>query len=93
LFKSAVKPSFKETEIAPVAKSYFDLDGMNQVSRVLFVMIDGDWRTLEEISSLTGDTTPSISARLRDLRKPKFGSYFVERRKVHENLYEYRVMG
>lgn len=46
------------------------IDGLTQVQRVLLSMSDGKWRTLEEISDLTGDTTPSVSARLRDLRKP-----------------------
>lgn len=33
----------------------------------------------------------SISARLRDLRKPNFGGYTVERRRVEGGFYEYRV--
>lgn len=33
----------------------------------------------------------SISARLRDLRKPKFGGYVVERRRRTVGTWEYRV--
>lgn len=87
-FKAQPKP-FVQVPSEPV--QVFHLDNLTQVQRVLTVMKNGDWLTLEEISVITGDTTPSISARLRDLRKPKFGAYIVERRKVHESLYEYRV--
>lgn len=41
----------------------------HQARRVLALMIDGAWRTLAEISAVTGDPEASVSARLRDLRK------------------------
>ena len=37
-------------------------------------MSDGQWHTLAEISAATGAPEFSVSARLRDLRKPRFGS-------------------
>lgn len=64
-----------------------------QHERVLHVVRDGQWRTLADISARTGDPEPSVSARLRDLRKPQFGSLTVERRRVPDGdgLHEYRV--
>lgn len=60
------------------------LDGTRlnaQTQRVYEAMSDHQWRTLGEISILTGDPEPSISSRLRDLRKARFGSYEVGRRR------------
>jgi len=37
-------------------------------------------------------THQGISARLRDLRKAKFGDRKVERRKAKPGLYEYRLL-
>jgi hypothetical protein len=54
-------------------------------------MKDGQWRTLEQIADMTGDPTPSVSAQLRHLRKPRFGSHTVDRRHVGGGLYEYRL--
>jgi hypothetical protein len=43
------------------------------------------WLTLDELSKLTHYPPASISAQLRHLRKPEFGSYLVRKRQ--------RVMG
>jgi DNA-binding IclR family transcriptional regulator len=40
-----------------------------QLRKVWHVMLDGEWRTLRQISRLTGAPEASASARLRDLRK------------------------
>ena len=53
--------------------------------------LKGTWRTLPEIARLVGYPATSVSARLRDLRKEKFGGYNVERRYVGDGLWEYRV--
>ena len=45
-------------------------------------MADGAWRTLAHIASVTGDPPASISARLRDFRKPRNGSHTVAARRV-----------
>lgn len=63
-----------------------------QIHRVWNVMVDGKWRTLKNISSLTGDPEASISAQLRHLRKPRFGQHTVERRYLGNGLYEYRLL-
>lgn len=57
------------------------------------LMKDGKWRTLREISSITKGPETSISARLRDLRKERCGSFQVERRRASDTgLHEYRVL-
>lgn len=63
-----------------------------QQSAVFKAMADGRWRTLSRIHAMTGAPEASISARLRDLRKTKFGGHEVERRHVERGLYEYRVI-
>lgn len=68
---------------------------LGQLVRVRTLMLDGVWRTLSEISVATGAPEASISARLRDLRKTKFGSYVVESQPRGERaagLWEYRVL-
>lgn len=65
-----------------------------QTTRIFNLMKDGNWRTLSEIASSTGDPQASISAQLRHLRKPRFGAYVVEKkRRGHpkSGLWEYRI--
>ena len=68
-----------------------------QLGRVYDVMNDGWWMTLLEIQDWsrtrhnTFDPEASISARLRDLRKPKFGGYNIERRRRTNGTWEYRL--
>lgn len=64
----------------------------SQLSRIKELMGDGGWRTLAEISGVTGDPPASVSAQLRNLRKKRFGSHTVERRHVGNGLYEYRLV-
>ena len=81
----------------PTFESEFDAERLGKQSRRVFdVVKDGHWRTLEEIGEATGDrSTASISARLRDFRKPQFGSFTVNRRARGERsngLFEYQVV-
>ena len=68
-----------------------------QLGAVKQVMADGNYRTLEEIAGivylLTGKkaTEASIAARLRDLRKERFGGYKVDCVSVGTGLFKYRV--
>lgn len=65
-----------------------------QHERVRDLMLDFRWRTLQEISDAVGAPAASVSAQLRHLRKPRFGSYLVELRLRGADdggLYEYRV--
>jgi hypothetical protein len=69
-----------------------DADRLNaQLGRVLATMRDHDWHTLAELAARTTDPEASISARIRDLRKPKFGGYVVQRRYVEAGLWAYRI--
>jgi hypothetical protein len=65
-----------------------------QLQRVFDLMKDGEWRTLSDIYRATGDPEASVSARLRDLRKAKFGGFSVERRREgdpRDGIYLYRL--
>jgi hypothetical protein len=67
----------------------------SQLGRIYNLMRDHEWRTLDEIHERTGEPAASVSAQLRHLRKPRFGSYRVERRHRGDpahGLYEYRVL-
>lgn len=66
---------------------------------VIASMVRGDWLTLAEIAQEcrrlrpdTHDSEAGISARLRDLRKPRFGGYEVLRRRRTQGQWEYRLV-
>ena len=63
-----------------------------QLSRVFDVLKDRQWHTLGELAGRTGDPEASISARIRDLRKDKFGGHVIDRRYVERGLFEYRLL-
>ena len=63
-----------------------------QLGKVWDVMKNGAWFTLREIADQIGAPEASVSARLRDLRKPKFGSNIVEREYIGQGLYRYRLV-
>jgi hypothetical protein len=72
------------------------LDGdrlRKQLAMVWHVMSDGQWRTLERLSLEAGAPEASVSARLRDFRKPKFGGWIVERQRIPNGngLHIYRI--
>jgi len=62
-----------------------------QLERVKDSMIDGQWRTLQQIADQAQAPQTSVSAQLRNLRKPEFGSWLVDRRHIEQGLYEYRL--
>ena len=66
-----------------------------QYKRVFSLMVDGEWRTLSEVALVTGDPLQSISARLRDFRKARFGGHQLDRRRRGDDvsgLFEYRLV-
>lgn len=69
-----------------------------QTKAVKDVMLDSQWRTLPELAEeihvrlKVRASEAGVSARLRDLRKPRFGSHTVLRRKRIGNLYEYKLI-
>ena len=55
-------------------------------------MGDGRWWTLARLSAVTGGSEAGVSARIRDLRKPRFGGHTVDRRRTDGGLWEYRLL-
>jgi hypothetical protein len=62
-----------------------------QLLRIWSVMQDGRWRSLSEISELTGDPQASVSAQLRHLRKPRFGAHRVDKMYLGRGYFKYRL--
>ena len=79
----------------PAYSAEFDQERLSgQMRRVFNLMKDGIWRTLSEISLITGDPPASVSAQLRHLRKPRFGGFIVGRQPRGDRksgLWEYRL--
>lgn len=73
-----------------------ELDGERlggQLVRVRDLMLDGSWRTLREIAAAVGGSEAGVSARLRDLRKRRFGGFVVLRERMNSNVHRYRLCG
>lgn len=83
-------PAVRDGKTFNLSRDGVRLDG--QHARIFALMRDGQWRTLKQISEATREPEASISARLRDYRKPRFGSHLVERRHLRDGLYEYRLI-
>jgi hypothetical protein len=72
-----------------------DLDGprlRRQLDAVRAAMASGEWLTLRQISLMAKCSEASASARLRDLRKQRFGGHLVERKRVGGGLFAYRLI-
>jgi hypothetical protein len=73
----------------------FDRERLNrQYDRVFAAMQDGRWHTLSQLHARTGDPEASISARLRDMRKPRFGEHIVDEERVGDpksGIHAYRL--
>jgi hypothetical protein len=89
----------------PPQQPMFDFDGATyerqldqiplnaQLAKVWSAVKSGQWFTLSGLSQVTGCPEASVSARLRDLRKPRFGGFTVERERVKGGrLFLYRVV-
>ena len=64
-----------------------------QLQRVWTIMEDGNWHTLNELVEKAGPgTVASISARLRDFRKQRFGGHIVERQRLTPGIFQYRLI-
>lgn len=87
-------PGHRDGSTYEAAKDFHRLNG--QAERVWSVMRDGKWHTLASISAKTGDPEASISARIRDFAKERFGGVKHERRRVDESertrQHEYRLI-
>jgi len=83
------KPTFNGADYSPARD-----DGRltAQLSRIFDLMKDGKFRTLRDIAASTGDPEASISAQLRHMRKPRFGSHDVNKKYIGNGLYEYQLL-
>lgn len=59
--------------------------------RWLMLKPAGKWWTLRELADQTGSSEAGVSARVRDLRKPKNGGLIVEHERMTGGLWQYRV--
>ena len=64
----------------------------SQLHAVCLILSDHRWHTLNEISKRINASEASVSARIRDLRKPKFGGHLIEREHVERGLFQYRMV-
>lgn len=63
-----------------------------QQRAVMEYMADGGWHTLAEISAAVEAPEASVSARIRDMRKPEFGGVEIDReRSPDSNAFRYRM--
>jgi len=86
------QPDFSGSDYNPVLDKA-RLTG--QIERIFNCMKDGEWRSLQEIESITGDGQASVSAQMRNLRKSKFGEHTVEKRRRGDRksgLFEYQLI-
>lgn len=63
--------------------------------KVYEVLSTGRWLTLLDLNRLTGIPITSVSAVVRALRKPEFGSHAIVKRRrgpTERGLYEYRMV-
>lgn len=91
--------------LKPVQKDFFDkpFDGSDyndkrdrkrltgQCKRVYKTMETGRWLTLDDIAAEAKAPQASVSAQIRHLRKPKFGSHIIDKRHNNNGLFEYRL--
>ena len=73
-------------------KDHIRLTG--QLLRVYQAMHDQEWHTLSQLSMRAEGSEASVSARLRDLRKEKFGDFVVQRKRSEKSrgLWYYRLV-
>ena len=64
----------------------------SQLRRVFELMRDGQWRSLRDIAEAVGGSEAGVSARLRDMRKPRNGKHEVQRRRVAGGVFEYKLV-
>jgi predicted transcriptional regulator len=66
-----------------------------QLLEIFSLMQDKTFRTLSEIEKITGHGQSSISAQLRNLRKQKFGSHTLNKKRRgqgSQGLFEYQII-
>lgn len=61
------------------------------LARIQRAMADGRWYTLAELARIGACSTAAASARVRDLRKQKYGGHTVSRRYDGDGVWSYRM--
>jgi hypothetical protein len=61
-----------------------------QLQNVRQILSDNRWHTLSEIAQRIGGSEAGISARIRDLRKVRFGNHKIDRQHIGGGLWRYR---
>jgi hypothetical protein len=74
-----------------------DQDGLRlfqQAADVWSAMRGGGWYTLKYLSEATGHPPQSVSARIRDFRKERYGAHTVERKRygLYRGTFVYRLV-
>ena len=64
----------------------------SQLERVRDLMLDGRWRTLKQITRAVRGSEAGVSARLRDLRKSRFGGFTVNHQHLGGGVWVYQVI-
>jgi hypothetical protein len=67
----------------------------SQYERVFQLMSNGDWWTLNALAERAKCSEASVSARIRDMRKPKFGGHTVNRKRFGDwakGLHAYKLI-
>lgn len=62
-----------------------------QLAKVFAALSDGRWWCLSHLTEIAGGSEAGVSARIRDLRRPEFGSHRIERRRAGGGLFVYRM--
>ena len=66
---------------------------LTQFDELLNIMLYRGWFTLSRLHDLTGIPEASISAQIRHMKKPQFGSYIVnKRRMLNSAIWEYQCL-
>jgi hypothetical protein len=88
-------PTKSKFQGSDIVKELDEIRLTGQIRRIYDLMKDGRWRSLREIAYKTLDGEASISAQLRNLRKPQFGGHAVMRRRrgmPDRGLFEYQLL-
>lgn len=89
----------QEAELTFYGSDYvpeYDQDRLStQLTRIIGLMRDEQWRGLQEISDITGAPPASASAGLRVLRRKENGGHTVNKRRAgspYKGMFEYQLI-
>jgi len=64
----------------------------HQMRHVWRLLADGNWHTPQEVCNLIGCSDAAATARIRDLRKPRYGGHVVKSRpRAGGGTWEYKI--